>query len=333
MSGLRVSLQISLLVVFWSGARTSWGQATSVPPYGYASATDSRPFEGSPTAGLPDVEWLAKESSLTERSSDAIVSAETTTDLPPPSPPPYVPATWSTTELQFQYGKLDSPSFAGGGSAWTRIFTIQHSSGWRFGDNFVFLDVIDDSFEDGFNDRDVYLEWYSHVSLGKVLRRDLGWGPLADIGALGGLNYGADAEFLKWTPGLRLAWKLPGFTLFNTDFTAYLDDSGGLADGGAPSQTDSFMIDCSWIRPFSIGRHDFSVEGHVEFIGPRRNELGQRVAPWVLGQPQFRYDLGKTLGGRPKTWWVGVEWQMWPNKLGDGVTDENALQALLVWRL
>ena len=28
---------------------------------------------------------------------------------------------------------------------------------------------------------------------------------------------------------------------------------------------------------------------------------------------------------------MGVEYQFWMNKLGDGSTDENAVQALLVW--
>ncbi|MCP4003313.1 MAG: nucleoside-binding protein, partial [bacterium] len=76
-------------------------------------------------------------------------------------------ATWSNTELHLQYGSLDTPSFAGGGDKDTLIFTFQHASGWKYGDNFLFFDVLS-SEDGGFNDNDTYGEWYSYVSFRKV---------------------------------------------------------------------------------------------------------------------------------------------------------------------
>ena len=242
------------------------------------------------------------------------------------------PNHWSTTEVQFQYGRLDAPSFAGGQSSDTKILTLQHASGWKYGDNYFFVDMLRDNVGDGFNDGDVYLEWYANFSLGKILDRKVGFGPISDVGVLAGINNAADADVLKWLPGIRLAWDVPGFAFFNTDFTAYLDDSRGAIGGGAPAETDGFMIDFNWARPFSIGRHDFIVEGHAEFIGGRRNEFGDDVNWWILAQPQFRYDLGKTVLGSANQLFVGIEWQVWTNKLGDASTDENAIQALVVWR-
>jgi hypothetical protein len=51
----------------------------------------------------------------------------------------------------------------------------------------------------------------------------------------------------------------------------------------------------------------------------------------VLAQPQFRYDLGKTLVGKPGVLFAGLEYQLWLNKLGDDI-DEHVIQALIVWR-
>jgi nucleoside-specific outer membrane channel protein Tsx len=240
---------------------------------------------------------------------------------------------FSNTEVQFQYGYLAAPSFVGGQSTATRILTFQHASNWRYGENFLFIDVLDDSLADRFNDDDVYLEWYPALSLGRILDRRIGCGLISDVALIGGINYGADANFVKWLPGIRWAWSLPGFAFLNTDFTAYLDASGGLQSGGAPAESDSFMIDVSWAYPITLGTQAFSVEGHAEFIGRRQNELGNDVSWWVLAQPQFRYDLGKALWGTPQKLFVGVEWQVWPNKLGDRATEENAVQALAVWRL
>lgn len=43
---------------------------------------------------------------------------------------------WSRTELHFQYGNLAVPTFAGGGDAEHFIYTLQHASGWQYGDNY-----------------------------------------------------------------------------------------------------------------------------------------------------------------------------------------------------
>ena len=99
-----------------------------------------------------------------------------------------------------------------------------------------------------------------------------------------------------------------------------------------PKEEDSFRIDAIWMYPFEIAGRSFSIEGHVAYVGERRNEFGEEVSWSILGQPQFRYDLGKDLFGRPERLFVGFEWQFWINKQGDSDTDENALQLLVVGR-
>ncbi|MFV2070797.1 MAG: hypothetical protein ACC645_27840, partial [Pirellulales bacterium] len=188
----------------------------------------------------------------------------------------------SITEVHFQYGKLKAPTFASGRSSYTRILTFQHASDWEYGDNYFFMDLANDGILDGFNDNDAYLEWFSNFSLGKILGRRVGFGRIRDIGVLAGINYDADVNFLKWLPGLRFSLDLPGFTFFNTDFTAFIDDNAGVQSGGIPATTSTFMVDLNWALPFSIDTHDFSIEGHAEFVGDRRNELGNRVSWWVL---------------------------------------------------
>ena len=58
--------------------------------------------------------------------------------------------------------------------------------------------------------------------------------------------------------------------------------------------------------------------------------LPQRSA--LCNGAQLRLDLGDLLGLGANTLFAGIEYQYWMNKLG-GSTDENAVQALLVWRL
>ncbi len=102
--------------------------------------------------------------------------------------------------------------------------------------------------------------------------------------------------------------------------------------GGAPKEGDSRKIDVNWAYPFEIRGHSFSIEGHVWYIGECRNEFDHEVSGSILGQPQFRYDLGKDLFGTPDKLYIGFEWQFWINKFGDAPTDENALPLLIVGR-
>ena len=169
-------------------------------------------------------------------------------------------AEWSTNEVHFQYGTLDNP-FAGTDSP-TKIVTLQHASGWKYGDNFFFIDFIDDSDTDDFNDTDYYGEFYTNFSIGK-LGKDMSIGMLRDVGIILGVNAAGDANTLKYLPGLRLSWDVLGFAFLNTDMTAYIDAS---KVDVAIEEEDSFMIDVNFARPFDIGSQSFSLEGHAEYI-------------------------------------------------------------------
>src|SRR5918993_1263053 len=218
---------------------------------------------------------------------------------------------WSTTELQLQLGNLDTPQFAGGGDQWTFIITGQHASGWSFGNFFMFADVLKggDSDETNFNHWDVYTEAYANFSSSKILKAKYG-GPVRDIGLIAGVNYDHDARVLKFLPGVRLAWEVPGFAFFNTDVTAYIDASKGVRTGEsyAPKESDSFMVDWNFAsKSFEVGGQHFNVEGHVEYIGKRHNEFGDRVHAHLFGQPQLRWDAGRTLVGKPEKLFIGTE--------------------------
>ncbi|MGH8079221.1 MAG: hypothetical protein ACREP7_01520 [Lysobacter sp.] len=234
---------------------------------------------------------------------------------------------WSSTELQWQRGKLDLP-YSAGANAHTSVSTFQHADGWTYGDNFGFVDI-----SRARGKLDAYGEFYANFSLGKIRGERVGFGPVKDIGLIAGINAAHEAKVMKYLPGVRFSLDAPGFTFLNLDLTAYLDDSRGVRRGGAPKEGDSWMIDLNGARKFKIGRAGFSIEGHVEYIAARRNEFGQRVSAHVLAQPQIRYDLGESLWGRTDELFIGIEYQYWRNKLGDADTDESALQALLAWRL
>ena len=164
------------------------------------------------------------------------------------------------------------------------------------GDSFFFVDILEDGGHDGFNDKNLYGEWYPTLSLSKLAGTEFGLGPIRGIALMGGINFDADADVLKYLPGVRVSWQVPGFAFLNTDLTAFIDASSGVMRGGAPRTSDSFMVDVNWALPFEIGGQSFAVTGHAEYIGKTTDEFGNQVRSWILAQPQLTWDLGAVFG-------------------------------------
>ena len=234
------------------------------------------------------------------------------------------------TDFQLKVGKLRNP-FAKK-SVTSLVVAVLQASRWKLGDSFYFINYTVDQERDGFNDRDFYGEWYPTLSIGKLQQSGASLGLIADLAIIAGVNVGGDAKMLKFLPGFRASWDLPGFLFLNTDLTAYIDRSFGVDKGGAPKEGHSFTFDVNWAAPFEIGNQSFAIMGHAEYIGSRSNELGGRYDGSILAQPQFVWDLGRAIANEPNQLLTGIEYQYWRNKIGTD-EDENTVQFLVVWRL
>ncbi len=233
-------------------------------------------------------------------------------------------------ELNYQYGTILNPFSAA--SEPTHIFTLQHAGGWRAGGSFFFLDYSTDGFADGFNDRDLYGEWYPTLSLGSLAEGGVGFGPVNDVRLVAGVNLGIQSKVVKYVPGVELGWDVPGFIFVNTILGGFIDASSGLDAGGVPSTGDSFNFDVSWLSVFQLGSQSFSFTGHAEYMGAITDELGNDYPGSILAQPQLRWDVGQALTGAGNVLHVGVEYQLWTNKLGT-TRDESIVQFLVVWQM
>jgi nucleoside-specific outer membrane channel protein Tsx len=249
---------------------------------------------------------------------------------------------WGNTEVQLQaFGKVERVGT--GGTAEATIITFQHAGGWEYGDNFFFVDhsrysVNNDALFPVSDSSEFYGEWYSNFSLGAISGNEISFGPIKDIGIVGGLNFAPEVDSLWVLPGARLSLDLPGFAFAQIDVTGYIHQGGGSADSPIFTVIDeesSFMVDFSWAYPFKLGSTSWSIEGHLEYINGRNqtNNFGTTdLESWVLFQPQIRMDLGEVLGNKPGRIFVGIEYQYWKNKLGEKGTNDNTAQFLAVWR-
>ena len=249
---------------------------------------------------------------------------------------------WGKTEVQLQaFGEL--AQVGTGGTADTTIITFMHAGGWEYGDNFFFVDHSRYSVNNDANfavsdSSSFYGEWYSNFSLGAISGNDLSFGPVKDIGIVGGLNFAPEVDSMWVLPGVIFSLDLPGFAFAQVNVAGYMHQGGGSVSSPVFTIVDedsSFMVDFAWAYPFKIGSTSWSIEGHLEYINGRTqtNNFGTtELESWVLFQPQVRLDLGEVLGNKVNRLFVGIEYQYWKNKLGEKGTDDNTVQFLAVWR-
>lgn len=250
-------------------------------------------------------------------------------------------ADWSSTELHYQYGNLKKAYQGGGSDAdtnGTSVLTLQHSSGWKYGDNFFFVDH--SSYGQTDLDRqsatppedELYAEYYANFSLKKITNHDFNFSFVDDIGLLAGFNFAPEVDTLYYLPGFRLAFDIPGFNFANLDITARIQDN---STSFSIKEKDTYMFDFSWAYPLTIGKTQWSVEGHVEYTHAAEQSINgvsiNERKSWLLAQVQFRLDVGH-LWGSPDQLFLGMEYQYWRNKLGDPDTDESVPQLLMAWR-
>ncbi len=169
---------------------------------------------------------------------------------------------WSSTNVQVLYGETYEL-----GPETRTILTLEHASGWEYGDNFFFVDVTD--FED--EDTSLYGEFASRLSLSKISGRKIGVGPLADVLLAGQLEFGDDLRTYLY--GIGTSWTIPGFAFFNLDF--YVRDEQG-RDGDP-----TWQITPSWLVPFGVGPVKASFGGFIDFAGSQ----GDREES-IIGAPQ-----------------------------------------------
>ena len=122
-----------------------------------------------------------------------------------------------------------------------QTFTFEHADGWKYGDNFLFIDKI---FYNGKGDatngdNTYYGEISPRLSLGKILGQKIEFGPISDVLLAATYEFGeGDNESYLIGPGFDL--NIPGFDYFQLNFYKRYTD-GHRAGYGAPyPRTDAF---------------------------------------------------------------------------------------------
>ncbi len=235
-------------------------------------------------------------------------------------------AVFSSTKVEALYGDYDERGAPGadGDPVGDKqgILTIANASGFKYGDSYLFADIVD--VDDKDETDGIHLEFGPRLSLVRAFGGQPSAGVIKDFYLIAQGDFDGNRFTQKTTlmGGISTDLNLPGFVFFKVHLQ-YRDDPQ--FDG------DSLQLNLVWNAPFSIGGAKFSFEGFADWT----TDEGDKPAADYVGPPVF----SKTnLLVQPQLLWhitphvgLGIEYQYWKNRLGIDGRDESTPQIMLRW--
>lgn len=242
-------------------------------------------------------------------------------------------ATWSDSFLGYRYGtQFHEPS----NTKDVRKHVLQYSqaSGYSVGQNFVNLDILQSDKNDPSSGGDTgatefYLTYRHQLHLGKLLERDLSFGPVKEVAFTAGFDL--NTKNTTFAPRKRLV--VAGPTLkFNVPNNGFFDLS--LLAGkewnhcGLGSCTDhehgfdnQLILSAAWGLPFQAGPVPLKLQGFINYNTDKgKDYAGVKTEAETLMRTSLMVDVGQMAAGRKNTLLVGVGYEMWLNKFGNHAT-------------
>lgn len=231
-------------------------------------------------------------------------------------------AQWSSTNIQY----LTGSSYAGiffntntmsldSEEVTSQIITLEHVNGWKYGDNFFFVDITSPFDNDGELTTNYYGEISPRLSLSSLTGKSMKMGIIKDVLVTTTAEIGQG--FHNYLYGIALDFDIPTMPVAQLNY--YIRNE--IRPGSDPGS----QITLVWLKPFALGSASFSFEGFVDYaFGMDHAEDN------IITAPRLLFDLGNTWG-TPGVLQIGVEYQIWRNKFGIDGIDEDVAQAMLKW--
>lgn len=218
---------------------------------------------------------------------------------------------WSSNNIQLLHGNHFNST-----DNTRTITTIQHADGWKYGENFFFIDIDNRAEADHYA---IYGEFYPRLSWSKITGKTPSFSLFKDFSLVAGLNAGNQPErdpFRAYLLGAGIKFNMPGFDFFVIDVMAFKSEN---------VNTTGVQISPAWNSRFPIGSLNFEFKGFLDW---QSADVTGGVSN-VLAQPQLLLDVGDIFG-YSKTFYAGIEYQYWHNKFGVKHLNENFPQAMIL---
>lgn len=233
-------------------------------------------------------------------------------------------ADWSSTNAQFLNGDDFMIPFGPDGIE-KNILTLEHASGWKYGDNFFFVDVINGDADE----TEFYGEFQPRFSFGKMADWKLD-GFVKDVLIATQWNFGKDdaGNVSAYLLGVGVDLAMPGAAFFQVNLYQRMEHNDQVFGS---TNDDTWQLNVAGLFPFKLGGTEWSIGGFADYIGEIDGPFGTNEAH-LLFVPQLLLDVG-ALAGSPGVIHAGIEYSHWQNKFGADGEHERVVQLMLRWTL
>jgi nucleoside-specific outer membrane channel protein Tsx len=238
---------------------------------------------------------------------------------------------WSDNALSWRFGN-DFREPYNPDQIRKHIVAFTHASGYRYGSNFLNVDLLLSdrhdpmSLSDDSGAREVYVVYRHTLDIGKLRGSDIRFGPVRGVGATFGFDWNTKHDVAynsrkrMLVAGPTLMWDVPGF--LNT--SVLLLHESNAPSGAFPPISDVRgrytydlhpMLTASWAIPLN---QRWQFEGYANFIASKgKSETGADTGPETNIDMQLMFDAGAALGQRKNLFRIGLAYQFWNNKFGN----------------
>ncbi len=214
---------------------------------------------------------------------------------------------WQMSNMQLLYGYnyVWSPNKAN-----QEVITLEHANGWKYGDNFFFMDI---SSLSSYPKAEIYFEVAPRLSLGKLTGKKVANGIIKDVLLAGQWNYGYNFD-TEFSPnillyGIGVDLQLPYFNFVQLNV---------YARNNLDTDKTSWQLTTAWLLPIEYRAVKIEFGGFLDLAGGDDDGLKTNL----LVSPQLLLDMGNFVGKSGKLM-LGTEYSYWKNKFGnmDGVNE------------
>jgi hypothetical protein len=244
-------------------------------------------------------------------------------------------ATWSDTYLGYRTGNnFREPGYAQ--SIQKQIISLSGVYGNDLGSNFFNVDMLKSDAGDPVNNeadaspkgaQEVYTTYRNNLSLSKIFKTKMAFGPVQDVEWTSGFDYNAKnhqfaASVYKLMTGPTLSFKVPGFLTVGLQYYKEWNHNayGAYHQGGNNNVVfkDTWQLNAAWGIPVALGKVDTKVKGFLAITGPKGQDGSNvKTVTETLGDVLWMFDIGKLLGAKKGTWQIGPGFEYWNAKFGD----------------
>jgi nucleoside-specific outer membrane channel protein Tsx len=245
---------------------------------------------------------------------------------------PATAANWSDTYLGYQY----SSQFRDPGIAGTVIknrFELSGVYGWDYGTNFFDVNMLAAEHKSPANtsdgqpqagvpgDTEVYVVYRSNLDLGKVLKKDLGFGPVREVDFTAGFDFDSTDNQFASNKKFIMAGPQVGFKIDNGFWNLGLgaakeQNYNGVVHKEVDFKTQ-YVVFTAWGKTFNLGI-PVKFKGWANYLGQKgKDGFGADTKAETVGDAYLLADISRLFGRKPGAVFVGPGYEYWNNKFGD----------------